>query len=208
MALLNLLFGALFVLLGLFETGGDGDGDDGGAPDKGGAAGGSDDDGGDDDPSDTDDDDGDDDDLAKQARKWKALARKHEAKAKANAKAAAKLAELEDKDKTESQRLTERATTAERDRDDARGKLLRLEVAIEKGLTPAQARRLQGSTKEELEDDADELLDAFGGKGDGDKRDKREPLRRPGGRPRSGSVPNADDEENDPAKLAAQVPRS
>ncbi len=208
MALLNLLFGALFVALGLFETGDDddGDGDKGGAPDKGGAAGGSGSDS-DDDSSDTDDDDGDD--PAKQALKWKALARKHEANAKRNATAAEKLRQLEDKDKTESQRVTERATTAEKERDEAKSSLLRLEVAIEKGLSPAQARRLQGSTKEELEIDADELLEAFGGKGD-DKRDKREPLRRPSGqKPRSGSVPDAsNDEENDPQKLAAQVPRN
>jgi hypothetical protein len=37
------------------------------------------------------------------------------------------------------------------------------EVATEKKLTPAQATRLQGSTKEELEQDADDLLEAFGG---------------------------------------------
>ena len=34
----------------------------------------------------------------------------------------------------------------------------RAEVAAEKGLTPAQAKRLQGSTKEELEADADEFI--------------------------------------------------
>lgn len=38
---------------------------------------------------------------------------------------------------------------------------IRLEVAAAKGLTPAQAKRLQGSTREELETDADDLLETF-----------------------------------------------
>jgi hypothetical protein len=44
-----------------------------------------------------------------------------------------------------------------------RGDLLR-EVAAEKGLTAAQARRLSGSTREELLTDADDLLESFGTK--------------------------------------------
>ena len=39
---------------------------------------------------------------------------------------------------------------------------LRAEIANEKGLTPSQARRLVGSTREELEADADELLKDIG----------------------------------------------
>lgn len=50
--------------------------------------------------------------------------------------------------------LEERATKAER-------VALRADVAQAKGLTPAQAKRLQGSTKEELEADAEELLAMF-----------------------------------------------
>jgi hypothetical protein len=38
---------------------------------------------------------------------------------------------------------------------------LRLEVATSKGLTPAQAARLQGNTAEELQADADALLSLF-----------------------------------------------
>ena len=44
----------------------------------------------------------------------------------------------------------------------AQGNLDRLTVGIDKGLTPAQAKRLQGSTIEELQADADELLETFG----------------------------------------------
>ena len=38
---------------------------------------------------------------------------------------------------------------------------VRRDVAAEKGLTPAQAKRLQGDTREELEADADEILDVL-----------------------------------------------
>jgi len=40
--------------------------------------------------------------------------------------------------------------------------LVRLEVATEKGLTPKQAKRLQGKNREEFEADADELLEDLG----------------------------------------------
>lgn len=56
--------------------------------------------------------------------------------------------------------------------------ILRLEVALDKGLTRVQAKRLLGSTKEEIEKDADELLESF----------------------KPASEPN-DDEEDDGAKV-------
>ncbi|EHM24208.1 hypothetical protein SPW_7302 [Streptomyces sp. W007] len=112
-----------------------------------------------------------------QAAYWKHYARKHEALAKSAPDAAElerlraaeaelatrKAAELTDaerlqaeKDAAETARLT-----AERERDEARAEALRITVAATKGLTPKQAARLQGSTKEELEADADELLQDF-----------------------------------------------
>lgn len=54
---------------------------------------------------------------------------------------------------------------------------LRLEVALEKGLTAIQAKRLIGETKEDLEEDADALLESFGGTGNTDD-DTDESLRR------------------------------
>jgi len=95
---------------------------------------------------------------------WKAEARKWERRAKENMEAARRLREAEEAEKTELQKLTERAEAAEKRAAEAEGKLLRLEVAQAKGLTAAQARRLQGATREELEADADELLEAFGAK--------------------------------------------
>ena len=72
-----------------------------------------------------------------------------------------KLKEYEDRDKTEMERLTERAEAAERAAAETELRALRIEVAAEKGLTPAQAKRLVGSTRDELEADAKELLDTF-----------------------------------------------
>lgn len=73
----------------------------------------------------------------------------------------ARLKEFEDRDKTEAEKLAERATAAEKRAAELETSALRLEVAAEKGLTPTQAKRLVGATREELEADADELLSTF-----------------------------------------------
>lgn len=70
----------------------------------------------------------------------------------------ARLKEIEDKDKSETERLTERLTAAEMRALDA----ARYEIALDKGLTRSQAKRLVGSTPEELAADADELLADLG----------------------------------------------
>lgn len=54
--------------------------------------------------------------------------------------------------------LEERVAGLEAAARDAESRALRAEVANAKGLTPMQAKRLMGSTREELEADADELL--------------------------------------------------
>lgn len=64
--------------------------------------------------------------------------------------------------KSEHQKLTERLAEYERKAQDAETRALRLEVASAKGLTAAQAKRLQGGTREELEQDADEILEILG----------------------------------------------
>lgn len=65
------------------------------------------------------------------------------------------------------------------------------EVARDRGLTPSQAERLKGSTREELEADADDLLESF----------KPDPVPKPpgAGRPREALRPGAsgDDEPDD-----------
>lgn len=72
-----------------------------------------------------------------------------------------KLREFEERDKTEAQKLSDRAEAAEKRAADLETRSLRLEVASEQGLTSAQAKRLVGSTREELEADAVELLETF-----------------------------------------------
>lgn len=100
--------------------------------------------------------------AADDVAKWKALARKHEAQAKANADAAKRLAEMEDANKSELQKLQERAEAAEKRSADTEARLLRAEIAAEKGLPAALAARLTGDTKEELEADAEQLLALVG----------------------------------------------
>lgn len=68
----------------------------------------------------------------------------------------------------EIQKANAKAEKAEAQSKLDRDRADRLEVAMEKGLTPAQAKRLQGETKEELEADADEILELFGGKAKSD----------------------------------------
>lgn len=114
---------------------------------------------------------------------------------------AAKAKELEDANKTEAEKLTDRATAAEKKATDAEGELMRLRVAIDKGLTPKQAARLVGTTEEELEADADELLESFGG--------TKKPASKVTGKPREnlrgGSDPDEPIEETDPRKLARLI---
>lgn len=74
---------------------------------------------------------------------------------------AAKAKELEEAQKSEAERNTEKLTAAERRAIAAEEALLRRDVADEKGLTPAQAKRLVGKTREELLADADDFIAAL-----------------------------------------------
>jgi hypothetical protein len=73
----------------------------------------------------------------------------------------ARLKEFEERDKTEAEKIADRAKSAEDRATQAESRAMRLEVAFDKGRTPAQAKRLVGSTREELEADADEILRDF-----------------------------------------------
>lgn len=148
--------------------------------------------------------------VVDETEKWKALARKHETNAKANAAAAKRLAEIEEQGKSETQRLTDATTAAEQRAADAELRALRLEVGADKGLTPKQARRLVGTTREELETDADELLTDFGPSDtDGQGATPRTPSK-PRENLRSGGDPTTQPLDSDPllaalkAKLGAE----
>lgn len=73
----------------------------------------------------------------------------------------AQLQELTDKDKSEVERLREQVTAVTKERDELSSSSMRSDIAIAKGLTAAQAKRLVGATREELEADADEIIEAF-----------------------------------------------
>lgn len=104
---------------------------------------------------------------------------------------AAKAKKAEEDKKSEAEKLTERLTAAETRAAKAETRALRLEVASSKGLTPAQAKRLVGSTKEELEADADELLADFGAPaGQGAGGDSKPKSKRPVEQLRPGGMPN------------------
>lgn len=150
-------------------------------------------------------------DFKAEAEKYKALMRKHEARAKENADAARRLQEIEDSKKSEIDRATDKATQAEQRATEAERKALRLEVALDKapeGMPLSQvrnlAKRLAGSTQEELEADATELFEEFA-PATGEKDDTSN--RRPKERLKAGAAPETEPEENDPDKLAAKVPR-
>lgn len=92
---------------------------------------------------------------------WKAEARKWENRAKENKTAAEELAAIKESQKTEAQKLEDRATAAEKALSDKTLEAERALVALEKGLTPSQAKRLIGTTREELAADADEIVAEF-----------------------------------------------
>jgi len=74
----------------------------------------------------------------------------------------AKLQQIEDRDKTETQKLTDRATAAEQAAATAQTELLRYRVAADKKLPASLASRLNGATEEEMAADADALLEVLG----------------------------------------------
>lgn len=76
------------------------------------------------------------------------------------------LTALQDKDKSESERAVERVSQLERDLAAATARADRFEVACEQGLDMTRAKRLTGTTREELEADAEELRGWTAGKPD------------------------------------------
>lgn len=136
-----------------------------------------------------------DDDLAE----LKAALRKANKEAETNR---LKLKELEDKDKSDSEKLTARVAELEGQVAQANSRVTRYEVALEKGLTKTQARRLVGDTEEELAADADDLLSSFtpGSKSGSAPSKPTEDLK-------GGGDPTEEPSEMDPRKLAEAVPR-
>ncbi|MBF4597184.1 hypothetical protein ITJ50_00880 [Curtobacterium sp. VKM Ac-2889] len=100
-----------------------------------------------------------------EAEKWKTLSRQNEQRAKDNADKAKKFDEHEEANRTELEKVQARAeaaekAVAERDAKEAAVKL-REEIATEKKFADRKikASALRGTTREELEAHADELLE-------------------------------------------------
>lgn len=140
--------------------------------------------------------------------------RKAEADAKTAREELDKLKADSDTTKSEQQKAQERLDKLEQDLAESNARALRAEVAQSKKLTPAQAKRLAGSTREELEADADELLEAFKpaddsseGEGEGDKKATEQPLGRPKEKLTPGASPRDNDGDFDPKKVADEILR-
>lgn len=105
---------------------------------------------------------------------------------------------IKDRDKSDGEKLAEKLAAAEKRAADAETKALRLEVASEKGVKP---RWLNGSTREELEQAADEYL-ADHPPATGDKPTPGKPAEdlRGGGDP-------TEEPEVDIRKVVADIPR-
>lgn len=104
--------------------------------------------------------------------------------ARANAEAAKRLEQIEAEQAKANQTAAEREAAAEQRAAKAEAEALKLSVAFEKGLTPAQAKRLVGGTRDELEADADDILENF-------------PVKKDDGRPKG----NADQGVRNPPPL-------
>lgn len=100
-----------------------------------------------------------DTDWKAEARKWEARAKENLASAKQNETAARRLAEIEEAQKTETQKSQERLEAAEKRAAELELRSIRAEVAAAKGVPAAL---LTGSTQEELEAAADALIEFRG----------------------------------------------
>lgn len=134
---------------------------------------------------------------------------------------AGKLDEIEQANKTEVEKLREELESTRSESSTSKADLLRLQVALDKapeGMSLAKvrklAKRLTGSTREELEADAGDLFEDYGGTtsgkdtGDGDGSGDGSGGDDTSRRPRERLLPGASSEtdtEDDPEKLADAV---
>lgn len=101
-------------------------------------------------------------DLAKEREARKELQKQVEA-LKPLQQLAATLGVKPDQGKTDVETLTAQVTAMQQQMRESELRAMRLEVAAEKGLTPAQAARLAGDSREALAKDADDLKALFPG---------------------------------------------
>ena len=115
-------------------------------------------------------------DWEAEAKKWKRFSRQHETAANEMKAELEKLkGDAGSADQSEMDKLRSSLEKLSSDLADERRKTMVAEIAAERGLSPAQAKRLSGKTREEIESDADDMVEAFGikpkGKGAKDEAD-------------------------------------
>ena len=96
-------------------------------------------------------------DPAAEVEKWKALARKNEARAKENADKAQRLDALEEANKTEQQKLADAAEKARKEAAETAAELAKLRAAVKHGLSDEDLDLLGTGTAEEIEARAERL---------------------------------------------------
>jgi hypothetical protein len=89
---------------------------------------------------------------------WKAEARKWEARAKADHEAANQWREFETSQKSEVEKMADELARFKAEASESSTKLLKFEIASQKGVPTEALDLLHGSTREELEKSADKLL--------------------------------------------------
>ena len=89
---------------------------------------------------------------------WKAEARKWEARAKADHEAANQWREFETSQKSEVEKMADELARFKAEASESSTKLLKFEIASQKGIPTEALDLLNGSTREELESSADKLL--------------------------------------------------
>lgn len=152
---------------------------------------------------------GTENDLGDAGKRALEAERKARAAAERRAKdAETKLKEAEDADKSEVERLRGQVADLTKDRDAAVSRADRYEIAAAKGLSLSQARRLVGSTKEELETDAEEMRQELGLDKEKDPPAEDEAKGTGKGLPKENlkaGASNAEDETPDAGKLAESI---
>jgi hypothetical protein len=96
-----------------------------------------------------------------EAKKWRDLSRKTEAQAKKGDAAQKRLAEIEEANKTEAQKLADRAAAAETKAAAAEAKYHRTLAAATYSLPPALIDRIAGGTEDEITESAETLAAAI-----------------------------------------------
>lgn len=122
---------------------------------------------------------------------------------------ATKFDELQDANKTETERLQSRAEAAERERDQLKRTHLISDLATDAGLPKKFWKRVSGETREEIEADIADLLDGM--PKPAEPAPPKQPVAittKPRENLRGGGTPDEEPEETDPLKLADLVPRS